>query len=154
DLNGDGRPDLVVANHNDSTVSVLLNTTPAGSGTPAFTAQKTFATGAGPDAVAAADLNGDGRADLAVGNGNSDTVSVLLNTAAAGAAAVSFAAQKTFATGGGPNAVAVADYNGDGRPDLAITDNSNVNGDRVSVLVNTTTPFATAVPVVVGQFGS
>src|SRR5947209_531897 len=105
DFNGDGKPDLVASNTNDNTVSVLLNTTPAGAGTLAFTAQQTFATGAGPDTVAAADYNGDGRPDLAVGNGNDGTVSVLLNTTAAGAASPSFAAQKTFAAGSSPTAV-------------------------------------------------
>jgi hypothetical protein len=154
DLNGDGRPDLAAASFFSSPLSVLVNTTAAGATTPSFAAQQTFTVNVDGVAVAAGDLDGDGRPDLAVTGLADSSVGVLVNTTAAGAATVSFAAQKTFATGGGPNAVAVADYNGDGRPDLAVTDNSNVNGDRVSVLVDTTTPFASAVPVVVGQFGS
>jgi hypothetical protein len=154
DLNGDGRPDLAVANFFTSQLSVLVNTTAAGAGTPAFAAQQTFAVNGDGVAVAAGDLDGDGRPDLAVTGLSSDSAGVLVNTTAAGAAAVSFAAQQTFATGGGPSSVAVADYNGDGRPDLAVTDNSSVNGDRVSVLVNTTAPFFNTTPVVVGQFGT
>ena len=74
DLNGDGKPDLAVANNSSDTVSVLLNN---GNGT--FAAQVDYATGSGPISVAAADLNGDGKPDLAVANSNSSTVSVLLN---------------------------------------------------------------------------
>jgi hypothetical protein len=53
-------------------------------------------------------MNGDGRPDLVVVNYSSTTVSVLLNTTAAGATTLSFAAQQAFATGGGPLAVALA----------------------------------------------
>ena len=68
DLNGDGKPDLIVANANDNTVSVLLNTTAPGAATPSFAAQQTFAAGIGPGSVTAADLNGDGKPDLVVAN--------------------------------------------------------------------------------------
>src|SRR5262249_56821286 len=55
DVNGDGKPDLVVANFNSNTVSVLLNTTPTGATTPSFAPQRTFATGTGPYSVAVGD---------------------------------------------------------------------------------------------------
>jgi hypothetical protein len=135
DVNGDGRPDLAVANFNEKTVGVLLNTTPSGSGMAAFAAQQSFATGTSPFGVAAADVNGDGRPDLVVTNSTDKTVSVLLNTTAAGSATAAFAAQQTFATGAGPFGVAAADVNGDGRPDLAV---ANFSDKSVSVLLNTT----------------
>jgi hypothetical protein len=139
DFNGDGRPDLVVANRNPNTVSVLLNTTTPGATTPSFATQETFATGSGPLSVAVADVNGDGRPDLVVANRGSDTVSVLLNTTTPGATTPSFAAQETFATGSNPFFVAVADLNGDGKPDLAV---ANLNDNTVSVLLNNVVPIA------------
>jgi hypothetical protein len=134
DVNGDGRPDLVTPNTGDKTVSVLLNTTPAGTPLPTFAAQKTFAVGTAPEGVAAADVNGDGRPDLAIANFMDKTVSLLLNTTSAGADTPTFAPQKTFATGTGPNFMVAADINGDGRPDLAM---NNFVDSTVSVLLNT-----------------
>ena len=147
DVNGDGKPDLIVANFSDNTVSVLLNTTAPGATTPSFAAQQTFATGAGPYSVTAADVNGDGKPDLIVANANANTVSVLLNTTAPGAATPSFAVQQTAATGANPNSVTVADVNGDGMPDLIV---ANVTDSTVSVLLNTTAPGA-AIPSFAAQ---
>ena len=140
DVNGDGKPDLIVANISSNTVSVLLNITAPGTTTPTFAAQQTFATGSGPVSVTAADVNGDGKPDLIVANTNDNTVSVLLNTTAPGATMPSFAAQQTFATGVGPISVTAADVNGDGKPDLIV---ANFSDNTVSVLLNTTTPGAT-----------
>ncbi len=140
DFNGDGKSDLAVINGSDSTVSVLLNTTAMGATTPTFAPQQTFTTGTSPDALAVGDFNGDGKPDLAVANSGANTVSVLLNTTAMGATTPTFAAQQTFATGTAPAALAVGDFNGDGKPDLAVADGGDA---AVSVLLNTTATGAT-----------
>ncbi len=70
--------------------------------TPSFATQQTFATGSVPKSVTAADVNGDGKPDLIVRIYDSNTVSVLLNTTAPGAATPSFATQQTFAVGSEP----------------------------------------------------
>jgi hypothetical protein len=150
DFNGDGKPDLAVANAiqgSAGTVSVLLNTTPVGSSTPTFAAAQTFAVGMIPVSVAVADFNGDGKPDLAVVNENTNsTVSVLLNTTPAGASTVSFAAQQTFAVGFGAAFLAVPDFNGDGKPDLAVGyTSSNNTSTSASVLLNTTPTGASTV---------
>ncbi|MGQ0700411.1 MAG: FG-GAP-like repeat-containing protein [Panacagrimonas sp.] len=140
DLNGDGRPDLATANRQSGNVSVLLNTTAPGDTTPSFASKSDFGAGGRPFSVAAGDLNGDGRPDLAVANLNDDNVSVLLNTTAPGATSPSFATKADFAAGNEPRSVTVADLNGDGRPDLAT---ANFATDNVSVLLNSTAPGAT-----------
>ena len=140
DINGDGKPDLIVANWlPDGTVSVLLNTTVPGATTPSFATQQTFAVGNGPYSVTATDVNGDGKPDLIVANHDDNTVSVLLNTTAPGAATPSFAAEQTFATGGGPISVTATDVNGDDKPDLIV---ANYFDNTVSVLLNITVPGA------------
>ncbi|MCR4322427.1 MAG: FG-GAP-like repeat-containing protein, partial [Candidatus Brocadiaceae bacterium] len=135
DFNGDGKPDLAVANQGSSTVSVLLNTTASGASTPSFTAKTDFTTGNFPMSVSIGDFNGDGKPDLAVTNGGPNTVSVLLNTTASGASTPSFTVKTDFSTGNNPTSVSIGDFNGDGKPDLAVT---NVNSNTVSVLLNTT----------------
>ena len=137
DLDGDGKPDLAVANLNSSTVSVLRNTSTSGS--VAFAAKVDFGTGGGPTSVAIGDLDGDGKPDLAVANYNGNTISQLLNTSTSGS--VSFAAKVDFSTGTNPYDVAISDLDGDGKPDLAVM---NYNEDTVSVLRNTSTSGSVA----------
>jgi len=82
DINGDGKPDLTVANRNinSNTISILLNTAPTGSTTPAFAPKVDFPTGTEPFWVSMGDFNSDGKSDVAVVNRASDTTSIFLNT--------------------------------------------------------------------------
>src|SRR5439155_13480710 len=96
-----------------------------GAPTPAFATQQTFVTGTNPRAVALADVNGDGKADLLVANQGAATVSVLLNTTMPGAATASFTTQQSFATGNRPLSLVVGDLNGDGKSDLSLANSSD-----------------------------
>jgi hypothetical protein len=75
DINGDGNLDIVVANRvATGTVSILF-----GDGNGGFSAPSTIPTGgAYPQALALADFNGDGSTDIAVANGSSSNVSLIL----------------------------------------------------------------------------
>jgi hypothetical protein len=121
DLNGDGKPDLAIANNLSGDVSVLL-----GDGIGGFGAATSHSVGVGATSVAMADLNGDGKLDLAVANLYSGAV-ILLGNGAGG-----FGAATSYAAGSGSFSVAVGDLNGDARPDLAI---ANEFSDNVSVLL-------------------
>ena len=110
DLNGDGRPDLVVGNADADQMQVLLATGPG-----TFAAPVTHAAGDGAEGVAIADLNGDGKPDIVVANLWAGTASVFLGNGSGG-----FALVGSPATGLFPHAVVVDDFNGDGKPDLAL----------------------------------
>jgi hypothetical protein len=75
DFNHDGKLDLATANYGDNTVTLLLGN---GDGTFTQASGSPYAVGKQPDSIAAADFNGDGKLDLAVGNGLDGTVSILL----------------------------------------------------------------------------
>jgi hypothetical protein len=131
DLNGDGIPDIVVANAGSvtegHTVRVLL-----GNGDGTFQSPRTFQVGRNPTSVALGDLRGDGRLDIVTANGGSDTVSVLLGNGDG-----SFQNAVSFPVGVNPTAVALGDLRGDGRLDI-VTANAgftDIQGS-VSVLLN------------------
>jgi len=134
DFNGDGIMDLAVVNESSNTLSVLL-----GRSDGTFAPQVTYDTGLGPLAVVTGDFNGDGNLDLAVTNGdctsqippqppicNGSTFSILL-----GYGDGTFRPHIDYPSGNQPSSVAAADFNGDGKLDLAIS--SNQGG--VSVLL-------------------
>ena len=137
DVNGDGHPYIVVANTNGDSVGVLLN---HGDGT--FTAEVKYDTGyvslssglghlpSMPYSVAMGDFNGDGVADLAVGNENDNTIGVFL-----GVGDGTFAPQITFSEGYGPSSVVAGDLNGDGLADLAFGANLTNDGRDSAIVV-------------------
>ena len=123
----------VVATNNagSATATATATTTsPTGLG---FAPAANFGAGVTPYAVAAADVNGDGRPDLLVANLGSNSVAVLLNQTAPGATRPSFAPDANFPVGSSPQAVAAADVNGDGCPDLLTANYGDSTG---SVLLN------------------
>jgi hypothetical protein len=119
DFKGDGKLDLVTANHSGD-VSVLL-----GNGDGTFQSAHGYAAGSGPTGVVCGDFNGDGKLDLAVSNFYSQDVSVLRgNGNGTIQAAVSYPVGATVG-GSGPTGLALADLNGDHQPDLVTANHLN-----------------------------
>ncbi len=154
DLNGDGKPDLVVANAGDPTASpefsgnsigVLLNVSSGGSVNFGITNSLTTNCH-GTFAVAVADFNLDGKPDIAAVNYGSQLssqpaafVSIYLGN---GSGSFTPASPGTYDTGtnlGGGQYLAVGDFDGNGTPDLIVAHASNL----VGLLLNTSTPQAT-----------
>lgn len=111
---------LAVADFNNSTVRILANN---GDGT--FTVGSPIAVGANPWYITAADLNGDGKTDLATANFYGG-VSVLLSNGNG-----TFQPPVEYATGSNPTGVVAGDINGDGTIDLVA---ANYSSNNVSLL--------------------
>ena len=150
DLDGDGKPDLVVTNNGGTTISILRNTSVSGTITTGSFATKVDVTlNSQPWGVGIGDLDGDGVPDVAVTNYGSDNVSVLRNTSSPGS--LSFATKVDFATDTAPLSIVLSDLDGDGKLDMATSNNS---GASISTLRNTgssgTVSFAAKTDYAVG----
>jgi hypothetical protein len=108
DFNGDGKPDLAVANYYQGTVSVLV-----GNGDGSFREPVSYGTGGYPQSVAVGDFDGDGKLDIAVATGSG--VSVLLGNGDG-----IFQTAVNYTAGWGAHSLAVSDFNGDHQPDLVV----------------------------------
>ena len=136
DINGDGKPDLVVLYNFVDTVSIFINSTTPGSITPSFTARTDFATGNGCTRVSFDDINGDGKQDMVTSSPTS--YFIFLNTTTPGALVPVFSAYTTINNGGfnSVSSIVLVDLNGDGKKDLA------GSGFELGVMLNTTVPGA------------
>lgn len=122
DVNHDHNTDILVANADSGTVTVLLGD---GKGQFREAPGSPFAAGHLPNDIGIADMNGDGNLDLVIADHQSPYLTILLGDGKGG-----------FRLGPGspvdvhsnphPHGVAVADFNGDGKPDV-VTDSWGTN---------------------------
>lgn len=138
DIDGDGKPDIVIANNVSATVSVFRNISTSGSLTSSsFSAKVDFATSASPSGIAIGDIDGDGKPDIVTSNMSSNNISVLRNTSVSGTInGTSFAPKIDFSTGNNAVQVVISDIDGDSKPDVI---NTNYDGNSISIFRNTST---------------
>ncbi len=126
DFDGDTHADLVIANQTSNDISILK-----GDGAGNFSAATNYPSGVLTNSVVVADFNADGKPDVATVNieGNVSTVSVFLGDGAGGVSPAT-----NFNVGRGSSYLKSADMNGDGRPDIVVTNRSS---RTISILYNT-----------------
>ena len=135
DINGDGKPDLVVAGGYGSayaSLTILLN-----HGDGSFPASVSYPTAINPGMAVVGDFNGDGKPDIAVSsitysNGTTGTdvsgaISVLLGNGDG-----TFKTHLDSVTPNFPYAIAEGDFNGDGIPDLVAIEDTPAGGQILS----------------------
>ena len=135
DVDGDGKLDILVCDMNQGWVVIYRNISTGGTLTAdSFATPVVLSTGADPRHVRVADLDGDGRPDVICANSGSSTISIFRNIGVAGTlTAGSFAPRVDLACVNQSQDVAVADFDGDGKPDLAVV---NFGATELSVFQN------------------
>jgi len=124
DFNGDGKPDLAVANNSTSNISVLL-----GNGDGTFGVKTDYDVGQPAYGVVITDLNSDGKLDIVAETSFSLTegVSVLLGN---GNGSFQTRVDNLFSGSAQPKSIIASDFNNDNKPDIVV-----INGSGASVLL-------------------
>ena len=143
DLNGDGHPEVIVANEEKSaiddggSIAILMN-----KGDDTFAGPVQYTAGNRPVNAAIGDVNGDGIPDIVTADNFGSTISVLIGNGNG-----TFKASVHYPTGQPPYGILLADFNGDGKLDAAI---GNGSGALAVLLNNGSGAFGSAVTTATG----
>jgi hypothetical protein len=133
DIDLDGKPDVITANYYGESVSVIRNTSIAGS--LSFSPRIDINVTGRPERITVKDIDGDSKPDIVISKSNPDAVVVYRNTCTIGN--ISFAAGISFPAGMVPSAFSVGDLDGDGKVDLVTGNYLSANS---TIFRNTSTP--------------
>jgi subtilase family serine protease len=140
DADGDGNPDLVIANNGSTNAPVSIFRNPGIAGdidTNSFSPRIDFTGNSSAESLAVGDLDGDGKADIVTGSPAGHTISVYRNISSPGGInSNSFAAPVNFGGGGAVTSVALADVDGDRKLDVTFS----AENAALSVYRNISTP--------------
>lgn len=173
DIDGDGRPDIIIATGSGgSSIGIYRNTTNFAS----TTTPRTLSFGTrvdvainsitvSPGVLGIGDFDGDGRQDIAAACYNTDPAKlvILRNTNTAGGGTVNSFALFSFTAGPNPtfsaltSSLCVGDFNGDRMPDIAMVNQNYLSAGTLSVFRNTSTgpgvtSFATPLSLATGIY--
>ena len=137
DVDGDGKLDLVVGiSQSSDAILVYRNTSTVGSiTTNSFAAPVRFAAPGWVNSVALADLDGDGKLDIALSTQQSGNYfSIFKNISSPGSfTTASLASRVDYSAGNNPSGISIGDLDGDGRPDIVF---ANTYGNTISIYRN------------------
>jgi gliding motility-associated-like protein len=141
DLNGDGKPDLLVSEggSNGDRIFIFRNTS-TGAGVFTFSISTVSLTGKKVKRIDIADLDNDGKPEAIVTNQTGNNVTVLVNQSTT--ASIAFAASQitlTIAGAASTDGLAVEDLDGDGLPEIA-TSQFLTQTSNIFILKNTSVP--------------
>ncbi len=125
DLNGDGKPELIIANGQGQAIDVLQNASTPGA--PAFIEAFQFTTNQYNGSLVIADMNVDGKNDLLYKVSGEVGFHIRLNSDTDGTLTAADFASNLIITGdlSGQGGISIADMNGDGKPDIVASDNTD-----------------------------
>jgi len=131
DLDGDGKPDIVVANYTVGSISVFRNTSVTGNINVANFVRNDFTAGTGATFISVADMDNDGKQDVIVANQGENTISIFKNISTSGN--ISFSSQIKIATPSTPIGIGIGDFDRNGWLDIATANHGN---GTVSIFTN------------------
>jgi|GEM_PF-835653 len=122
DLDGDGKPDIIISNTLTNTVNILRNTSVSNS----LSFDKVISLPAvSPRSIVLEDFNGDGKLDICIINGD-NLISIYQNNSQQGSLTLNSFGQRVDVTVGSMlEGIYASDLDGDGRPDLVLTNGNN-----------------------------